>query len=206
MEQRWSDPVLASFIVATALIVMLPILARSDVRYPWPWLDVIATASAIFFVFKSGFVRWDIHHTAIAFGAILLLMIVHAVLYLRAKEAPRQTLLVLMFTMMLLIVNSFDRQSGERLTHSVSDVISLVTDGWRAHTLALKHDHDQFQKRSEARAAEFSLRGSVDVYPDLLNVVAHRPGYAPRPVPQSYAALSTHLARLNSEHLSGEAA
>ncbi len=157
--------------------------------------------SVIFFTFKSGFVRWDTAHTAIAYGTIILFIIVYAVSISLPKENSRQSFLVLTFALMLLLIDSFPRRTDGRLVESLSDVISLVTDGWGPHTLALQHDHDQFQERSEARAAEFSLSGSVDVYPDLLNVVAHRPGYAPRPVPQSYAALSTHLARLNSEHL-----
>lgn len=207
LDPSWSGSPLIQFVVAStfvvtsALFLILPILATPKAIYPWPWLDALAIAAAIFFAFKSGFVRWDDGHTAMAFGAVILLMIVCAMIFWPTDEKRRSTLLVFVLLGPLLFADSMNDGTSGRLTQSVRDVLSVVSGGWGDHSRTLGQRYDQFIERSEAMVAEFPLEGSVDVYPDLLSVVAGQPGYAPRPVPQSYAVLTTDLARLNAEHL-----
>jgi hypothetical protein len=66
-----------------------------------------------------------------------------------------------------------------------------------------------YPQRYDAKLAEIrrqfplpALTGPTDVYPSQQGVaVAHGLDYAPRPVFQSYAAFTPHLAKLNAEHL-----
>lgn len=195
-----------NFVAASALLAIVVFIGGRASGRPWFWLDVLAFANVAFFAFKAAFVRWDYFHVSEGYGTLLLLIVIGASMNWRPLSARHPELKLLIPLLPLLVIaastaDPTDFLDQRMFRQSARDVTSIISGGWPAHRRSLNEEFERFVSDAERKTADLRMEGTVDVYPVLASTVARLERYAPRPIPQSYAAYSPLLARLNADHL-----
>ena len=214
---------LGAFLVAGAVLVAAGLWAawRDGWRHASSWLAAIGVVIDLFFLFKAGFIRHDLH-SLIAWRGLVIV----AVLLALGSLLPRQRWATLAVTGVALIVALVYapvltvRQSSQKPRGAA---FAQLYGGWLADgppeqvaaALALLRDPAAFrrdldQQAADARAAIAeahplgALPGSVDVLPSLQSrLIAAGLDYRPRPSFQEYSTYTERLAQANRAFVEG---
>ena len=205
------DPHLARHVaeVSAAVLAAAALLAWRRLRWAG-WAVVLALAAILFLLFKTGFVRADVHVYITCFG----LLVISLLLALLWGSRPGRVLVAALLIALLpgrLYLHTlavagpptlyyppvFPRQAMQRLV----DGASRLRDG----AFGAEHARTVTAIRDAARLP--SLHGAVDAYPDdQALLLAYDTDFRPRPVFQSYMAYTPRLAHANADALLGERA
>jgi hypothetical protein len=188
-------------------IIPLVIAVRRDLRprTVGKYAVAIGMAVTLFICFKEGFIREDDWHVMIAVEALLIVPWCwpsdRADVWRRAQAA---TAGVLVLVFLLIFPQALDLRAKaadfEQLLHCSDGgpLVCPMQSGWLQKTYELS------LARIRAHASLPRVLGTVDIY-TVRQSLAIANGYLwdPRPVPQSYCAFTSALARMNAEHLLG---
>lgn len=216
---------LAAFIVASvgALVLVASgerAYRRDVLRRGDTWLLLAALAGFWFVMFKTGFVRHDLH-TRAAWLTLGFALAGYVGLRWESLAGSRLRTLIVALSALATVASIFVEHRDTRLTSIADDAFRVLV---RRPSMALEEAVAAMrdpaawsaQRREQQRAAHAAIRtavplppveGSVDVIPNVQSsVIAHGMRYRPRPVFQDYAAYTPWLIEQNREHYRGAAA
>ena len=168
------------------------------------WYAPLLVAAYLFISFKSGFVRHDEQHAVTAAATLLL---VGLLIYLSpGSEAGRGPVALLLGVVGWgLISAAYIPLTGASATARLSELVVSPAQGlWtRISNPARLPAQYRDATASLGGSPPFAgYRGTADVYPwDLTPLIAAGSSWTPRPVIQSYAAITPALAQGNARHL-----
>ena len=180
---------------------------RLHLRAFW---HLAALALILFFLFKQGFVRHDMHSAIAWLGFLAIVFVYIPPLYCHSgPERKRQICYLLALVAMFSFSwNSFDRYiKPSFLVHLIAK-FTLVRDSLRVVDTVIRgagHLEAAYEKALAKIRVAYPIsveNGPVDIYPYQQAVIlANHLPWHPRPVFQSYAAYTPALADRNAEYL-----
>jgi hypothetical protein len=152
----------------------------------------------LFVAFKAAFVRHDAGHAMIAGSTLLFAALT---LPFSARPVAALPAIVLSFAVWAAIESNY----SEGWRHSLTAGTRTLVASFTARLTREPDLHHEYAAALESIAAQQPLPlmpGSTDIYPfDQAFLFASHNTWSPRPVFQSYAALTPALAEANREHL-----
>lgn len=197
----------AGDLVGYALAALL-LIGAAVRNAPAPrWVSGFALAFIFFLVWKAAFVRHDLPHAIIAAEFIVLAALaVAAAVKEQTGAFPGKPITAAALVALLLSGSGWGTEASE-LTDPRLLYRQPMRNARAAHSAIARpewvHRHWTEWNRLTREVVDLSgVRGSFDVYPWGQSIAfAWNLHLRPRPIPQSYAAFSGSLARLNARHL-----
>lgn len=178
--------------------IILATLRSAGHALPQRLAITLAVGLFLFIAFKAGFVRHDrVHVGAISTGTVLAILAIQAT---HSAKLPRS----IVVTALLMCLFMHLRYIGPSIEQTPLAALRGVTDN---NPLDIRQAFSERMRQLATQSPLPRLPGSSDLYPfSLTDLIASGNHWAPRPVPQSYSAYTSLLARMNEAHLRGAAA
>ena len=188
-----------SLFFALSLILAFIIISLLTIRKAKNLDTVIISGIAIlsfFFLFKQSYVRFDSSHLLIFWSTVISIVFIF---FYHTYQLPERLLKYLYISVIVILITSFSFFSKFR---GAKYIVPLPV-GYLSELPLTHFKNDYIKSASKFTELPESIRrtigtNSIDVMPnDIYSIYFNRLNYKPRPVIQSYAAISTLLNTYN---------
>ncbi|MGA3065336.1 MAG: hypothetical protein ABSF29_00660 [Tepidisphaeraceae bacterium] len=173
-------------------------------------LGAAGLVGVLFALFKTGFVRHDLHEIIATASLTLLSLTIGAAIWPRTESIASRTWIVItcVASFSLLCNSEFNSVidfTPTMMLQSIAEIpdSALTAFRWATASSTLQAQYDQL-RQPLPDALKSQIQGTVDTYSaGQRALIDSELDYSPRPIFQSYLAFTSELSRLNADFLAG---